>query len=775
MRPPAAPVIDLRLVPAALAGWLVTWLGLVVPPGASLGLAVAAGVGTAIAVLSPWRAGPALVLALGCVAASAAAVGVQVAARDASPLAGLARDRQDARLRVVVADDPKPVTGGPGGQHRVALPARVTEVSAGERHWRLSGRVLVLAPAAGWSTLLPSQHLTVEGRVLSPLSGDLTVAAVAARGPPQDVGRPSLLQRAAGRLRYGLRDAAHSLPDGPRGLLPGLVVGDISRLDPALEADFRTTGLTHLVAVSGANCAIVAGAVLLLLRALRAGPRTSAVAAGLALVGFVVLARPSPSVLRAAAMGGLALAALATGRARAGLPALAAVVLGLVLVSPGLARSAGFAMSVVATGALLLVAPAWAASLRARGVPALLAEAVAVPAAAHLATAPLIAAVSGRVSLIAIPANLLAAPAVAPATVLGVLAAVTAPLSGGLAAACAWLAGWPVRWIVAVAERGARVPDAALGWPAGARGAVLLAVACYGGALLARSRAARRMALAASLGAALVAVPVRVVAPGWPPAGWLFVACDVGQGDGLVLDAGPGAAVVVDTGPDPVLADGCLRRLHISRIPLLVITHLHADHIGGLAGTLRGRSVGAIVTGPLDEPTPAWHDLVAAAAHQGLTVGQPAVGHAWQVGAVRLQVLGPDIAYHGTRSDPNNSSLVLRATVGGYRVLLAGDAEIAAQRALLRSGLDLHADVLKVPHHGSAYSEPDFLAAIGARVGVISVGAGNDYGLPAQVLLSTLDHLGMHVLRTDRDGDVAFCVQQGKLVVATHPPAGLVR
>ncbi len=484
MRAPAASAVDLRLVPAALAGWLVTWVGLVVPPGVSLGLAAAAGVGTAVAVIARWRAGPALALILGCVAASAVAVGVRVAARDASPLAGLARDRQDARLRVVVSDDPRPVAGGPGGQHRVALSARVTEVRAGERRWRLSGQVLVLAPSAGWSALLPSQHVTVEGRVLPPLAGDLTVAAVAARGPPYAVSRPSLLQQGAERLRAGLRAACRTLPDGPRGLLPGLVVGDVSRLDPALEADFRTTGLTHLVAVSGANCAIVAGAVLALMRALRIGPRTSAVAAGLALVGFVVLARPSPSVLRAAAMGGLALVALATGRARAGLPALATVVLGLVLVSPGLARSAGFAMSVVATGALLLVAPVWSGALRARGVPPLLAEAVAVPAAAHLATAPLIAAVSGRVSLVAIPANLLAAPAVAPATLLGVLAAVTAPLSGGVAAACAWLAGWPVRWIVGVAERGAGVPDAALGWPAGARGAVLLALACYGGALL---------------------------------------------------------------------------------------------------------------------------------------------------------------------------------------------------------------------------------------------------------------------------------------------------
>lgn len=770
--------VDLRLVPAAAAVWIMTWVGLVVAPAGSLGLGALAAGGTLVVLLAAGRAGragPAVALVLGCVAVAAVATGLRVAARDSSPVARAALDRTDARLRVVVTGDPHLIAAGPAGQHRVAVPARVREMTADRGRWRLSGAVVVLAPAAMWSGLLPSQAVTLDGRLLPPLGGDLTVATVSARGPPGDVGRPSSEQRAAARLRAGLRAAAGHLPDGPRGLLPGLVVGDVSGMDPALVADFRTTGLTHLVAVSGANCAIVAGSVLLLLRWLRVGPRTSAVVAGLALVGFVVLARPSPSVLRAAVMGGLALVALASGRSRAGVPALAATVLVLVFFSPGLARSAGFAMSVFATAALLVVAPTWAAALRERGLPRLAADALAVPAAAHLVTAPLIAAISGRISLVAIPANLLAAPAVAPATVLGVLAAVAAPVSSTAATGLVWLAGWPARWIVGVAQHGAGLPDAALGWPEGARGAVLLTIVLYGGALLCRSRAVRRAALAAAVGATLVAVPVRVVAPGWPPPGWLFVACDVGQGDGLVLHAGPGAAVVVDTGPDPALADGCLRRLHISRIPLLVITHLHADHIGGLTGTLRGRSVGAVVTGPLDEPVPAWHDLLAAAAARGLAVGQPAVGQLYQVGAVRLQVLGPAIAYHGTRSDPNNSSLVLRATVGGYRFLLPGDAEIAAQRALLRSGLDLHADVLKVPHHGSAYSDRDFLAAVGARVGVVSVGAGNDYGLPAAVLLATLDELGMRVLRTDRDGDVAVCAQAGRLVVVTHTPAALAR
>src|SRR5262249_52736362 len=161
-----------------------------------------------------------------------------------------------------------------------------------------------------------------HGRLGPSLGGDLTTAVVASRGPPEAVAPPSWGQRVAGRLRAGLQAAASGLPTGAAGLLPGLAVGDTSAMDPVLVADFRTAGLSPLVAVSGANRVYVVGAVLLVARLLGAGPRLSAAAGGLATVGFVVLARPSPSVLRAAAMGVLALVALACGRPRAVLPSL---------------------------------------------------------------------------------------------------------------------------------------------------------------------------------------------------------------------------------------------------------------------------------------------------------------------------------------------------------------------------------------------------------------------------------------------------------------------
>jgi competence protein ComEC len=760
---------DLRLVLGALAAWLSVLVTLGLPARAGL-LAGGGAVTVAAVVLAGRRRWAATVaLLLGCAGAAALATAIRVAAVEHSPLTRLAEHRSAVTVELVVTGDPRPlaVTAGPP---RVLVGARVERVTTGGRTWSASGRLLVLAPAEGWSTLLPSQHVRADGRLGPPTRDDLTVAVLSARSAPADVGPPSRAQTAAGRVRAGLRDAAAVLPEGPRGLLPGLVLGDTSGLDPALADDFKAAGLSHLTAVSGTNCTIVTGVVLLLLRLLTIGPRVSAALAGLALVGFVILARPSPSVLRAAVMGGIALIALASGRSRSALPALGAAVLGLVFVSPPLARDPGFALSVLATAGLVLLGPGWAAWLRARRVPPGVAEALAVPAAATVATAPVIAAISGTVSLVSIPANLLAAPAVAPATVLGVLAAVVSPVSGDLAEWLVRLAGLPVGWLAAVGTRAAHLPAATVAWPGGATGAGAMVLAFIGGAAALRHKPVRRVALAGVAGAAIVLVPVRAAVPGWPPAGWLFVACSVGQGDALVVRAGPGSAMVVDAGPDPAAVDGCLRRLGVRTVPLLVLSHLHADHVDGLAGVLRGRAVGELDVGASREPPGGWREAADDARRAGVPVRTVAAGERRRFGAVTVDVLAPREPLRGTRSDPNNNSVVLRVATGGRTLLLTGDTEVEGQDALVRAGVDVRADVLKIAHHGSAYQSPAFLRAVRASVAVISVGRDNDYGHPSAVLLHEMDRLGVRTLRTDLAGDVAVCEQDGRLTVV--PRAG---
>lgn len=780
--PPRTEGPDLRLAGLAVAAWLAALAGLYLTATTTLLLAGAAAGLAALGALrllgvlgqpsAPARRygwiAVAVLLGMVCGASATAA---RLAVRDAGPVRALVEERARVSAELVVRNDPRPIRGGAGRPAMLLVAAELVQLTGPDgRRVAAPVRVLVLAGDPGWRGLLPGQRLTVEGRLAAPRGGDLTAAVLAATGPPARHGPAPSSQRAAGQLRAGLQRVCEPLPDEQGGLLPGLVVGDTSRLPATVEEDFLATGMTHLNAVSGSNVAIVVGAVLLLARWARAGPWLAAGLCAVALVGFVILVRPSPSVVRAATMGAIGLVALAAGRPRAALPALAAAVTVLVLLDPELAGDAGFALSVLATGGLLLLAPRWRDGLRRRGVPPGLAEALAVPAAAQLACAPVVAGISGTVSLVAVPANLLAVPAIAPATVLGVLAAAVSPVWPAGAEFAAWLASWPAWWLVTVARYGAQLPVGTVPWPGGVPGALLLAGLT--GALLVATRRppVRRLVAVVGVAVAIGALPVRLVAEGWPPAGWVVAACAVGQGDAIVLPVSAGRAVVVDAGPEPAPVDACLRRLGVREVPLLVISHFHVDHVGGVAGVFRGRRVDAVLAPRWPEPVTG-RDLVrveATARSAELLTAPPGWRH--RLGAVELAALGSPHPLRGTRSDPNNNSVVLRAVVSGVRILLTGDAEVEQQRALL-AGVpagELRAEVLKVAHHGSAYQDPAFLEAVRPAVALVCVGVDNDYGHPNPGLLDRLAQGGARVLRTDTDGDVAAVVRPSGLAVVAR-------
>jgi competence protein ComEC len=233
--------------------------------------------------------------------------------------------------------------------------------------------------------------------------------------------------------------------------------------------------------------------------------------------------------------------------------------------------------------------------------------------------------------------------------------------------------------------------------------------------------------------------------------------CDVGQGDATVLAAGPGSAVVVDAGPDPVLVDGCLRELGVTRVPLLVLTHFHADHVTGLPGVLRGRSVGAIETTTFREPAGEAAFVRRTAAAEGVPVMPVVAGERRTTGPLTWRVLWPRAGPGPATGEPNDSSVTLLVTVDhGPTLLLPGDLEPAAQRSLLRAGTGLpHVDVLKVAHHGSAYQDPLLLRGLRPRLALISCGTGNPYGHPAPRTVAALRAGGAVVLRTDTDGEIA--------------------
>ncbi|BDE59961.1 DUF4131 domain-containing protein [Rhodococcus hoagii] len=784
---------DLRLVPSAAACWGATLVGLLAgwrPAAVSAIVSAAVGAVLALLVWRRRRAGPSVVLGIGVgvVAAAllgagfAAAVAVRAHAVETHPLAALTAGGGSATLVVELDDDPKTLRGKSfGGERQLMLRASLQEVRTDRTVLRAGGSILVFAEGEQWAGLLPGQRVTLRGRLAEPERRDLTVAVVRATGSPQHVAEPPAIQRWAGVVRDRLASAAGSaLPSDQAGLLPGLVVGDTSALAQETKDEFTAAGLTHLTAVSGANVSIVLGAVLLVVRGVGLGPRTGALLAGIALVAFVVIARPSPSVLRAAAMGCVALLALVTGRRKQAIPALAASVVVLLALSPSLAVDFGFALSVFATAGLVVVSPALVARLRARGWPRWLAEMCAVALAAFVVTAPLVAAMSGTVSIVSIVANVLVAPAVAPITVVGAATAVLAVVWLPAAALLVRVAGPPLWWLLEVADRAAAVPGGNLAVRNGLGGAVIVAVGIAVAVLAARHPWSRRMLLAVAVGVAAVWVPTRFHQPGWPASGWALVACDVGQGDGLVLSAGGRRAVVVDAGPEPGPMDRCLRRLGIDEIPLLVVTHLHADHYGGLDAVLHGRSVGAVAIGPASLPEGGFRFVSAAASRADVPLVRLAAGRQLTVGAVRITVLGPLLPEPRTpaaaEDGANDASLVLMAETAAGRLLLTGDAEEDGQRALLRSKIPLRADVLKVPHHGSRTTSPEFLDAVRPRVALVSVGADNTFGHPNPGILQRLAALGAVTVRTDRDGDVAVARSgSGALAVVGHSRGNIVR
>jgi competence protein ComEC len=207
--------------------------------------------------------------------------------------------------------------------------------------------------------------------------------------------------------------------------------------------------------------------------------------------------------------------------------------------------------------------------------------------------------------------------------------------------------------------------------------------------------------------------------------------------------------------------------LHVGTIAALVLTHMHADHVEGIPGVLRGRQVGLVQVGPLDEPADEVARVNAWLAQRGVPVQRLGLGETVSAGAVRYSVLGPEQAFHGTESDPNNSSLVLAVALPGLDLLLTGDVEEPAQLALMRGDARLHADVLKVPHHGSRKMLAAFAAATGATAAVTSVGRDNPYGHPAASTMTAIAADGMRGYRTDKDGDVAISGSTGGAVAVT--------
>lgn len=506
--------------------------------------------------------------------------------------------------------------------------------------------------------------------------------------------------------------------EGGRALLAGFLVGDTSGVDEMDQMAMRRAGLSHFTAVSGSNVAIYLGLLYLAAGPIGIGPRRRAVVGLVGLPVFAAATRFEPSVLRASAMAALVLVGRLTGVVLETWQVVSAAVVGLLLIDPSLVRSAGFQLSVAATAGVI-VGARWPFARGWAG------RALAVSIGAQLAVAPLLLLHFGVVPLLSPVANLVAAPLVALSTVSGVLGVIGPAV---FAEVGAWLAG-----VVLWTARTASV------WPQ--IGRVGLAIIVAAGLLhlrLPRLRGVLSLLGAAAIAFLLLGPPRALPQPG-------AVVLDVGQGDAILLSGGAGRFALVDGGPDPVALVESLQEYGVRRLDLVVLTHVHADHAKGLTGLVGRIPIGQLWA--LTEPheTAASTELLGLLVEAQVEVIGPAIGERYELGDLILTVGGPLRRY----ASPNDQSIVIMVAGPTRTMLLAGDIETIAQAELGH----LRADVLKVPHQGAATSDPAWLRRVGAELAVISVGP-NDFGHPADRVISTLEEGGATVVRTDLEGDI---------------------
>ncbi len=591
--------------------------------------------------------------------------------------------------------------------------------------------VLVFAEPGGASPRL-GELVVVRGGLDATPPGERVRFLVFATGEFEVVGAQAPVVAWADELRQAFAELASGLAGDGGDLLPGLAIGDEGAVSESLDAAMKSSSLTHLTAVSGANCAIVVGLVMLAGGALGVPRLARVLISATVLLLFVVVVTPQPSVQRAALMSFLVLAAIGRGIPLRGPPVLALATIVLLVADPWLAREYGFALSVLATGGLLLLAPRIATALGG-WLPAWLAAVIAVPFAAQVACQPVLLLLDSSLPTYGVIANLLAAPAAPVATVVGLgacLLASVAPPIAWLLACFAWL---PASWIAGVAHAFAGMPGARIPWPAGV-GGVLLAVALTALALVATFSARARRPAAIALAASLVViggvgVGLRAGVLLDRPANWQIAGCDIGQGDAFLVRSGHQAALI-DTGPEPAPLRACLDELGIVRIDLLVLTHFDLDHVGGVDAVMG--KVDRVLAGPSGEP--ADDLLVARLAQAGAAVERAAAGDSGLLGELRWRILWPPA--RGEVEPGNDASVAMEfQPVGECRSgclssLFLGDLGEEAQDALLALSRPTHVDVVKVSHHGSSDQSAELYERVAATVGLIGVGADNGYGHP---------------------------------------------
>ena len=599
--------------------------------------------------------------------------------------------------------------------------------------------------------LIPGTSFRAQARVI-PTRERKVAALFILEGGLHVIRASNLLQRETFKIRQRFSHRSERIAGDSGTLIPGLVLGDTSRESNEFISHMRRVGLTHLTAVSGENFAIIAATLLWLSQWFIRRQKLRILLTAVVLIAFIFLVRPSPSVLRASVMTGVVLLSKVKGSRADPLASLGFAIGILVLLDPFQALDAGFALSVAATAGILVLSPQVSGFIQLHGIKEGIADFLAIPLSATALCAPIIIAISGQLSLLSIPVNLLVSMVVAPITIGGFIAAL---LPWGNLSHLILVAVNPcAHWISWIAREGAQFP--VLLFPRNLLGIAFVMAGIF-------FIAKRRWKLF-SVELLIVALIFFTQSLAWPGKNWQVVNCDVGQGDALVINLGKRQAIVIDAGPDPDLMQTCLKDLGITKIPLLVLTHFHADHVAGLVGVMKSAQVESVWVSRMNEPAHEYEEamkeignLPISIVHQGEQIRFTS-----EFGAGQIEVMWPSdqkvdfVSLPGDGSAINNSSIALLIRIGAISLFAAGDIEPPAQSAIVEARGLSDVDILKVAHHGSAYQDARLYTELHPDIALISVGSGNSYGHPADSTVQGLRGIGARVMRTDIDGAISI-------------------
>jgi competence protein ComEC len=586
------------------------------------------------------------------------------------------------------------------------------------------------------------------------------------------------LARAHDWAHAQLRDR---LGEPSASVLAGELWGERSALPPDLRAEFTETGTVHVLVTAGLHLGTVAALCVALLTLL-ALPRWATCCVAIALIwAFAWWSGGQLPAVRAATMATAALAARALGRATLSWNSLAIAALVVAFVRPERVATASFALSFSCVGAIFACAAPLERWIEARvSLPDRVREALVLSLATQLGVWPLGAATFLQLTPYAIAANLAIVPCVAATMALGA-AELALAWCAPLAQTCANLNSWLLAWMLGVVRTVSALPAAAISMtPAPA-----WCVAAYDAALLAAPALWRRGA--PTLAVALLALATAYVV--WPPRAidprLRITVLDVGQADAIVVQTPRGHALLVDAGGrlergtqttgsvaeqvgERVVVPFLLRH-GIHELDAIVVSHPHGDHVGGCAPVLRKLRVAEVADGGQRYGGHAYRDCVSVARSGGVPIVYPRAGWQWRTtDGVVLRFLGPSLPFiANSRNDINENSVAFVLRYRAFCMLFTGDAGAAAERRFLSEGVALRCDVLKVGHHGSAYSStPEFIEAVRPRYAIVSVGRHNVFGHPAASTLETLQRFGVEVHRTDEDGAVTIVSDGNAVTIA---------